>query len=134
MTFQHIVAATFGVDVKSSLLFDDRFETFDEGVKRLAGIGFLGPKSIANLLLGEAMTLGQEEHLHELLLHRGEVDGLTLGSVESVVGSQYHVAYASDDVGHLTTEIVYGEERPTESQSHQQERPMLVRVAPNGER
>ena len=101
------------------MFFYDGLQATDEGVKRLAGIGFLGPKSIANLLFGEAMTLGQEEHLHELLLHRGEVDRLTLGSVETVVGSQHHVAYASDDVGHLTTEIVYGEERPTESQCQQ---------------
>ena len=98
------------------MFFYDGLQASDKGVKCLAGIGFLGPKGIANLLLGEAVSLGMEEHLHELLLHGGEVDRFSLCGVETVIGGQYHVAHACDDMGHLTTKIVDGEERPTESQ------------------
>ena len=55
------------------MFFYDGLQATDEGVKRLAGIGFLGPKRIANLCFRQLMRGRQPQHLHQLLLHRGKL-------------------------------------------------------------
>ena len=115
------------------MLFNDRFETLDEGIESLAGIGFLGPEGIADLLLRKTVVLGSKEHAEELLLHGGEVNELTLRGVETIIGGENQIAHARYDIFHAATEIVDGEGCPSHRQEEQGERPLLVRVTPDGE-
>ena len=58
-----------------AILLNHRFDTANQGIERFAGIRFLGPKSITNLLFGELMMRIVEEELHQLVLHRSKLDG-----------------------------------------------------------
>ena len=82
-----IVRSTHGVNctgscswkvyVKDGMITWHRFDTANQGIERFAGIRFLGPKSITNLLFGELMMRIVEEELHQLVLHRSKLDGLS---------------------------------------------------------
>ena len=83
---QPIGSAAVGGDAEVGMLFNDGAKSADQGVERVAGIGFAGPKCIADLGLGQYVGRGCEEHLHQLLLHRGEGHLVAGGSVEAMLG------------------------------------------------
>ena len=83
---QSIGSAAVGGDAEVGMLFNNGSKPADQCVKRVAGIGFAGPKSIADLGLGQCVGWGGEEHLHQLLLHRGEGHLVAGGRVEAMLG------------------------------------------------
>lgn len=74
---QSIRLASFRFNHEVAILLNHRFDTANQGIERFAGIRFLGPKSIANLLFGELMMRIVEEELHQLVLHRSKLDSLS---------------------------------------------------------
>ena len=74
---QSIRLASFRLNYEVAILLNHRFDTANQGIERFAGIRFLGPKSITNLLFGELMMHIVEEKLHQLVLHRSKLDGLS---------------------------------------------------------
>ena len=74
---QSVRLASFRLNHEVAILFNHRFDTANQGIERFAGIRFLGPKSITNLLFGELMMRIVEEELHQLVLHRSKLDGLS---------------------------------------------------------
>ena len=83
---QPIGSAAVGGDAEVGMLFNDGAKSADQGVERVAGIGFAGPKCIADLSLGQGVGRGGEEHLHQLLLHGSEGYLVAGGSVEAMLG------------------------------------------------
>ena len=75
---QSIRLASFRLNHEVAILLNHRFDTANQGIERFAGIRFLGPKSITNLLFGELMMRIFEEELHQLVLHRSKLDGLSV--------------------------------------------------------
>ena len=67
------------------MLLNDGAKSADQGVERVAGIGFAGPKRIADLGLGQGVGRGSKEHFHQLLLHGGERHLVAGGSVEAML-------------------------------------------------
>ena len=76
--YQSVRLASFRLDYEVAILLNHRFDTANQGIERFAGIRFLGPKSITNLLFGELMMRIVEEELHQLVLHRSKLDGLSV--------------------------------------------------------
>ena len=75
---QSIRLASFRLNHEVAILLNHRFDMANQGIERFAGIRFLGPKSITNLLFGELMMRIVEEELHQLVLHRSKLDGLSV--------------------------------------------------------
>ena len=73
------------------MFFYDGLQATDEGVKGLAGIGFLGPEGIANLCFRQLMRGRLPQHLHQLLLHRGKLNFAAFGIDEPPI-LQHHAA------------------------------------------
>ena len=76
--YQSVRLASFRFNHEVAILLNHRFDTANQGIERFAGIRFLGPKSITNLLFGELMMRIVEEELHQLVLHRSKLDGLSV--------------------------------------------------------
>ena len=75
---QSVRLASFRFNHEVAILLNHRFDTANQGIERFAGIRFLGPKSITNLLFGELIMRIVEEELHQLVLHRSKLDGLSV--------------------------------------------------------
>lgn len=75
--YQSVRLASFRFNYEVAILLNHRFDTANQGIERFTGIRFLGPKSITNLLFGELMMRIVEEELHQLVLHRSKLDGLS---------------------------------------------------------
>ena len=81
---QSIRLSSFRFNTEIAIAFDDRLDAANQSIERFASIWLLRPKCITYLLLGQLMFF--EEHLHQLMLHRGEVDGLLrICIVEAIV-------------------------------------------------
>ena len=81
---QSIRLSSFRFNAEVAIAFDDRLDAANQSVECFAGIWLLWPKCITYLLLGQLMFF--EEHLHQLMLHRSEVDGLLrICIVEAIV-------------------------------------------------
>ena len=78
--FQMISLAAVGLDFEARMLFYDWFQSANQGVERLAGIGFLGPQGIADFRLRQRVRGAVEEHLHQLVLHGSELHLIAIGS------------------------------------------------------
>ena len=76
--YQSVRLSSFRFNHEVAILLYHRFDTANQGIERFAGIRFLGPKSITNLLFGELMMRIVEEELHQLVLHRSKLDGLSV--------------------------------------------------------
>lgn len=76
--YQSVRLSSFRLNHEVAILLNHRFDTANQGIERFAGIRFLGPKSITNLLFGELMMRIVEEELHQLVLHRSKLDGLSV--------------------------------------------------------
>ena len=83
---QSIGSAAVGGDAEVGMLLNDGTKSANQGVERVAGIGFAGPKRIADLGLGQGVGRGSKEHLHQLLLHGSEGHLVSGGSVEAMLG------------------------------------------------
>ena len=53
--YQSVRLASFRLNHEVAILLNHRFDTANQGIEGFAGIRFLGPKSITNLLFGELM-------------------------------------------------------------------------------
>ena len=53
--YQSVRLASFRLYHEVAILLNHRFDTANQGIERFAGIRFLGPKNITNLLFGELM-------------------------------------------------------------------------------
>ena len=83
---QPIGSASVGGDAEVGMSFNDGAKPADQGVERVAGIGFAGPKCIADLGLGQCVGRRGEEQFHQLLLHGSEGHLVAGGSVEAMLG------------------------------------------------
>ena len=121
---QLVVLAAVGNNLQPAATRNNRLESLDEGVERVAGIGLLGPKRVADDLLGQSMFVCGEEERHELLLHGSESHGAVPAVIETLClcvegqSAQHGVsAMLPPQTGYGTRQPQQGRQREREGQT-----------------
>ena len=110
-------------------------QSANQRVERLAGIGFLWPEGITNLCFCQLMGIRTEEHLHQLLLHRRQLDTLTLYIVESTISlciAQSTVLQHTSELHDILSTTIETESSPQQRHNPQKHGWALVGQAENG--